>query len=106
MIAMNEKEKAVIEAVERHNEYCCKVENMGFDALNVDEPNSVEIECIDTMRQGNVASGVELCCKMRELRIDAVVDMLWGYVLPRSEADDSEIDGKQRYLTFCWAEET
>ena len=104
MITMNENEKALVEAVERHNDYCYKVGNMMFDA-KCEKASDAEFECIDTMRNGNIATGIELCCKMRELNIDAVVDMIWGYVHPRNEVSDIDckVDGKSRYMTFCWA---
>lgn len=98
-IRMTENEKAVVEAVERHNVHCAKVGGMIFD-VKCGEPVNYDMECLETMRSGNIECGIKLCCKMRELHIDAVVDMLYGYVLPRSEADDSEVDGQRRYLTF------
>ena len=103
MITMNENEKALVEAVERHNAYCYKVGNMMFDAKCGE--TDANLECLDAMRQGNIETGIEFCCKMRELNIDVLVDVCWGYVLPRSETFDCEVDGKPRFMTFEWAEE-
>ena len=75
----------LITLVNNHNDVCAKTMAMW----------SEENQCVETMRQGNVTTGIEFCCQMREVGLDAIVDMVSGEVLPREEVEEDD-----RYKTF------
>ena len=93
----------LIGRVKEHNKRCMKVASMAFD-YKCGEPNS---QCVDTMIQGNLETGIEYCCLMREEGLDAIVDCLTGAVYKRSEVEsiiDIMVDGKRRFNTFEFVE--
>jgi hypothetical protein len=100
---MTKQEKnEIIACVNQHNERCMKVASMAFD-YKCGEPNS---QCVDTMIQGNIETGIKWCCIMREAGFDAIVDCVCGAVYSRSEVEsiiDIMIDGKRRFNTFEFA---
>ena len=89
----------IINRMNEHNNYCANVGNMAFDH-KCGEPNAINMEALEAMIQGNVETGIELCCIAREDGIDACVDMCFGYVLPRKDFDTSN----ERFRTFEWAD--
>ena len=96
------KRNEIVACVNKHNDRCYKVAAMAFD-YRCGEPNS---QCVDTMIQGNIETGIKWCCIMREAGFDAVVDCVSGAVIQRSLIEgiiDIMIDGKRRFNTFEYA---
>jgi hypothetical protein len=92
------KKNEIITRLNNHNDYCATVGSMLFDA-KCGEPRAISIEAADSMRLGNIETGIELCCIAREAGIDACVDMCFGYVFPRKECDTNN----ERFRTFEFA---
>jgi hypothetical protein len=103
-ILANNSSKEVMKAIMEQSRNCSLVQS----TLELAEKGKiqVDVEMGYQFRQENVNMGIKLCCELRKLGYDAVVDMLWGYVCPRQSVNTEEmIDGKKRYMTFEWAEE-
>lgn len=87
----------VIERMNAHNDYCYKVSCMLFDA-KCEEPRAINRDAAESMVEGNIETGIDLCCMANEVGLNACVDMIWGYILPYMDTDD------ERYKRFCYAD--
>lgn len=96
----NAEMRELFEILDCHNDYCWEViEELGG--------NPAEMENLERIYHENMELGIELCCELRAIGLDAHVDRLSGAVVDGKWVDLTEtIDGEElRYFTFEYVEE-
>lgn len=86
----------VIEMVNLHNKMCKKFWDYRED-----------LKSPESIWNGLLQLCLPLCCEMRAIGMNAVLDSETGMVVNGDEVDKDELreDGKRRYMTFEWVEE-